>query len=121
MANPIRVDFVGESAVDAGGPRREYFSILIGSVVRAGLLHGMPGNYTFSHNIQKLENNEYHYLGGIVALSLLQGGSGPLCFCKPVAEYITYAKVLSHININTIPEYEIRSKLEQVIIIISTC
>lgn len=76
----------------------------------------MPGEYTFSHNIQKLENKEYHYLGVIVALSLLQGGSGPLCFCKPVAEYITYGRVLSDVDINTIPEYDIRNKLEQVTI-----
>lgn len=120
LAAPIRVDFVGESAVDAGGPRREYFSLLVGSVVKAGLLHGKPGEYTFSHNIQKLENREYHYLGVILALSLLQGGSGPLCFCQPVAEYIAHGRVLSDIDVITIPEYEIRSKLEQVVILIST-
>ena len=111
---PIRVDFVGESAVDANGPRREYFSLLVGSALKANLLYGISGELTFSHNIEKLEKKEYYYFGLITALSLLQGGSGPICFCKPVAEYIAYGSIISAVDVNTIPEYEIRDKLKKV-------
>ena len=114
LAYQIRVDFAGESAVDAGGPRREYFSLLVGSAAKANLLCGITRNFTFSHNIAKLENKEYYYLGLIIALSLLQGGSGPLCFCKPVAEYIAYGEIISEVDVNDTPDYEIRDKLKQV-------
>ena len=67
LAYPIRVDFAGESALDAGGPRREYFSLLVDKAVKANLLYGITGNFTFSHNIAKLENKEYYYLGLIIA------------------------------------------------------
>lgn len=111
---PIRVDFLGESAVDAGGPRREFFSLLVNCAAKANVLIGIGGHYTFSHDIEKLESKEYYYFGQIIALSLLQGGSGPHCFCKPVAEYIAYEAIKSEGDVETIPDYEIREKLKQV-------
>lgn len=44
----------------------------------------------------------------------MQGGSGPHCFCKPVAEYIAYEAIKSEGDVETIPDYEIREKLKQV-------
>lgn len=112
---PIRVDFLGESAIDAGGPRREFFSLLVSCAAKANVLIGIGGQYTFSHDIEKLESKEYYYFGQIIALSLLQGGSGPHCFCKPVAEYIAYEAIKSEGDVETIPDYEIREKLKQVL------
>ena len=40
---PIRVDFLGESAIDAGGPRREFFSLLVSCAAKANVLIGIGG------------------------------------------------------------------------------
>ena len=45
MARGIRVKFIGESGVDGGGPRREFYGLLVEAVCStSGLLEGSDGN-----------------------------------------------------------------------------
>ena len=47
----IRVTFLGEPAVDDGGPRREYFMLLIDEIANNGsLLDGPPHRRVLRHN-----------------------------------------------------------------------
>lgn len=68
----VFVTFSGEDGVDAGGPKREYFRLLMLSLKNLGVFQG---NW-FSHNLQLLHNNRYELAGKLVAWSILQGGPG---------------------------------------------
>lgn len=47
----FRVTFMGDPAVDQGGPRREYFMLLMGTIANSGsLLDGPPDRRILRHN-----------------------------------------------------------------------
>ena len=48
---PLKVTFLGEPAVDEGGPKREFFMLLMGEIANNGsLLDGSPNNKILRHN-----------------------------------------------------------------------
>ena len=47
----ISIHFLGESAIDEGGPRREFFMLLMGSIANnSSILTGPPGHRVLRHN-----------------------------------------------------------------------
>ena len=58
----LKVQFVGEPAVDEGGPRRELFS-LTDRMVSSELMVGEEGMKTFSHNMISLQIKSIFYMG----------------------------------------------------------
>ena len=65
-----KVQFVGESAIDKGGPRCELFC-LVDCTVSNELMQGKDGQKTFLHNMVLLQKNEYHLYGQCIAMALL--------------------------------------------------
>lgn len=52
----LRVSFLGEPAVDGGGPRREFFMLLMGSIANnSSLLDGPPDRRVLRHNTTALQ------------------------------------------------------------------
>ena len=52
----LRIKFIGEPAVDGGGPRREYFMLLMGDIANNGaILDGPPDRRVLRHNISAFE------------------------------------------------------------------
>ena len=76
----VKVQFVGESAIDEGRPRRELFC-LVDRMVSNELMQGDDQN-TFLHNMVPLQKNEYHLHRQCVAMALLQGLPGPQVFSR---------------------------------------
>ena len=76
--NPIAVSFSGEDAVDVGGPKREFFRLLMVSLKETGVFEGG----WFSHDLSLLNNNKYYQVGKLIAWSVLQTGTGPKCLSK---------------------------------------
>jgi hypothetical protein len=109
----LKVQFVGEPAVDEGGPRREFFG-LIDRTVSYALLIGENGKKTCIHNVMALRDNEYFLYGQCIAMAVTQGSPGPQCFASSVANYILYGD-LKRLNptIEEIPDKEIRNKLQK--------
>lgn len=66
----IKVQFVGEYAIDKGGRRCELF-FLVDCMVSNELMQGQDGQKTFLHNMVLLQKNEYHLYGKCVAMALL--------------------------------------------------
>lgn len=77
----VKVQFVGESAIDEGGPRCELFCP-VDRMVSNELMQGEDGQKTFLHNMVLLQKNEYHLYGQCVAMALLQGSPGPQVFSE---------------------------------------
>lgn len=56
----FRVTFMRDSAVDMGGPRREYFMLLMGAIGNSGsLLDGPPDRRVLRHNASAFQVYSY--------------------------------------------------------------
>ena len=77
----LRVTFIGEPAIDDGGPRREFFGFLMRNVFSiSGLFTGWPSNVVPIHSIEGVSTNKFFVVGVMMATCLIQGGEAPL-FC----------------------------------------
>lgn len=82
------MQFIGEPAVDTGWPTREMFSLAFKQVVDSAITRGAIPNMTFMHDQQALQSHNYKVLGQLIALSLLNGGTGPHFLCLIIAHYL---------------------------------
>ncbi|XP_039524561.1 uncharacterized protein LOC120477165 isoform X1 [Pimephales promelas] len=72
-----RIEFVGESAEDHGGPQREFFRLLMIEAQSAlGIFEGKQGQVFFAYNQSALEQNRFYTCGKLIAWSLIHGGPG---------------------------------------------
>ena len=102
----LKVCFVGEpAAVDDGGPRCEFFSLLTRAIFcTSGLFSGWPEHVVPLHDVHAVANNKFYLVGKMLATCLVQGGEPPVCFAKAVADYIVFDKVSSPPCIDDIPD-----------------
>lgn len=82
----ISITFSCESAVDTGGPLREFLRLLQGSIFRCNTLFcGSDTSRVPTHNALELEKRSYYFVGASIALSLIHGGPPPHCPSSAVA------------------------------------
>ena len=112
----LKVRFVGESAIDDGGPRREFFQLLNAIANKSGLFGGFPDHVVPLHNVDGLVHNKYFVVGKMIATALVQGGQPPVYFAGPVADFLVYDCVKSPVNIEDIIDFEVRQCLQKVCI-----
>lgn len=87
----LRVTFLGEPAVDAGGPLREFFRLLLREIFRNGSLFCGPDTARYPlHNVAALTKGTFKYIGHMMGASLLNGGPAPSFFANVVADYILF-------------------------------
>ena len=111
----LKVVFVGEPSVDEGGPRREFFQLLMKEAfTSSGLFAGWPQNVVPIHSVEAVAANSYYIVGKMIATCLVQGGQPPVCFAAAVADYIVFDEVKSEPSLNDIPDHTVRNKLEKV-------
>ena len=112
----LKVEFVGEPAVDEGGPKRELFCLLHKEVYSTSLFKGKEGRgKIFSHNLTAVQNNKYFIYGLCCGLALVNGAVGPQFFSHPVVDYILSGNVNSvKCSVESIPSKATRSKLEEI-------
>lgn len=117
----FRVQFEGEPAVDGGGPRREFLSLLVQGIVSPSvpvrLFEGPPGRLLPMHNIDALMGGLFKVAGQIISASALQGGPKFSCLSPAVYTYIATAsldKVLDDVAISDLPDPCLAETLEKV-------
>ena len=111
--------FVGESAVDDGGPRREYFRLVLAEMMKQShLLAGPPSCKVPQHNALALRNGEFYLIGSIIVLSLMQGGPAPTFFAPSVVEYLFRGQCPEIPSISDIPDPVVQQKLFEVSVIL---
>ena len=112
----LKVRFVGESAEDAGGPKREFFQRLMKAVFQSQTMFtGWPCHTVPVHNITSIASNHFFLVGEMIAMSLIQGGQAPACFSHAVADYLVFNDVRSKPCIDDIPDVEVREAMKEVI------
>lgn len=91
LKKPLRVTFEGEPAIDGGGPKREFFTILLREFLSPSatprLFEGRNKQFLPMHNTDALRSNLYKVAGRIVAASITHGGPGFAVFPKAVYAY----------------------------------
>ncbi|CAB3996593.1 G2 M phase-specific E3 ubiquitin- ligase [Paramuricea clavata] len=76
----VRVVFEGEPAVDGGGPKREYFSLLLQSLVAPSspirLFEGRGSFILPMHNMDAIRAGMFKVAGRMITTSVINGGPG---------------------------------------------
>lgn len=111
----IRVTFVGEPAVDDGGPFREFLRLLIGNIVMNNtLFDGDEDCRVPTSNMTELERHTYQHVGEMIAVSLIHGGPSPTFFAPSVVDYIVYGMKKVEPSVDEVPCKSIVRKLKEV-------
>ena len=116
----LKVRFLGEPAVDEGGPRREFFRLLYNAMGQSSAMFQMLPNgrgITLNHNIPSLAAGRYATCGTIPALGLLYGTEAPNCFSNATADFLVYGSVNDPSPIEmlqSLPDYEVQVQLVEV-------
>ena len=110
----LQVWFIGEEAVDEGGPRREFFNLLMHDIFKSELFAGFPDHVVPLHNVEAVAKNVYFVIGKMIVTCIVQGGEIPICFASAVADYLVFDRVSSKVCLDDIPEYEVRICLQKV-------
>ena len=110
----LKVQFFGESAVDDGGPRREFFHLLLHEIFKSSLFTGYPKNLVPAHNIRAVSENKYFTVGKMIATCIIQGGEVPACFANAVSDYLVLDRVVSPVCLDDIADHEIKDCLKKV-------
>lgn len=111
----FRVTFIGEAAVDAGGPMREYLHILVASIVQNNSLFcGSENLRVPMHSVLELERQTFYHIGSILALSLVHGGPAPAFFTPAIADYFVYGVQKIKATVDDVPDDQVKQKLTKV-------
>lgn len=112
----LKVHFIGEPAVDQGGPRREFFRLFLSEMGHSsGLFCGWPDRLSPASNSQAVANKTFFICGKVIASMIIQGGEAPRCFNRPITDFIVYEEVRYSGNLDDIQDKEIQEKLKKVI------
>ena len=115
VAKTLKVNFIGESSVDEGGPRREFFQLALKEAfTTSGLFCGWPENVVPIHNVEAVANNNFYTIGKLIATCLVQGGQPPVCFAGAVADYLVYNEIKCQPCLDDIPDYTVQQNLKKV-------
>ncbi|KAK0152026.1 G2/M phase-specific E3 ubiquitin-protein ligase [Merluccius polli] len=78
-----------EDAADLGGPRREFFRLLVKAIFQdSGAFEGTPNGCTPRLNILHLQNGVYRTIGRMMSTIIVQGGEPPAFLSPSVVDYI---------------------------------
>lgn len=113
----IRVQFVGEPAVDQGGPCNEFFCLLQREVCGSKMFIGNQTSKLFNHNLLALEQRNYFMCGQLCSFAIMQGSPEP--FLSPtLADYIVVGELnRAQPRIDDVFDKEVRDKLKELKII----
>jgi hypothetical protein len=113
----LKVCFIGDASIDDGGPRREFFSLLLREIfVKSGLFYGWPDHVVPLHHIEAITTNQFYMIGKMLAVCMIQGGEPPVCFSKAIADYLVYERIESLPCIDDIPDVNIRNLMKKVML-----
>jgi hypothetical protein len=103
----FRVNFIGEEGLDAGGLRREFFSLLF---EKSDLLE----NNSFCLDAAKLAKKHYKLLGRATALAILYGHPGPQYFNQHITQYIVSGVEPEEVHLQSIKRQDIVTAVNDV-------
>lgn len=111
----IRVVFLGEPAIDIGGPLREYLTLLIREVMsNNSLFNGPDDSRGIVHSMKSIESRVFLHIGQMIAVSIMHGGPGPGCFSHAIVDYLTYGLGKVRPTVDDVGDVEIQNHMKSV-------
>ncbi|KAL7393799.1 hypothetical protein ABVT39_016110 [Epinephelus coioides] len=106
-----------EDAADFGGPRREFFRLLVKAIFQdSGAFEGTPNGCTPRFDILHLQNGVYRIIGRMMSTIIVQGGEPPAFLSLHVVDYIVSGDILQvHGTPDDIGDPELRENLKKVL------
>ena len=102
---PLKITFEGEPAIDGGGPKREYSTLVLRQLLSPSassrLFEGRGNVFLPMHNSDALRSNLYKVAGRIVATFIIHAGPGFPIFPRGLHIYLQNQKtndVVDHIS-----------------------
>ncbi|XP_034551786.1 G2/M phase-specific E3 ubiquitin-protein ligase-like [Notolabrus celidotus] len=105
-----------EDAADFGGPRREFFRLLVKAIFQdSGAFEGTPNGCAPRLNILHLQQGVYRTIGRMMSTIIVQGGEPPAFLSPHVVDYIVSGDVLQvHVTLDNIGDPGLRENLKKV-------
>lgn len=121
FSKAIKITFEGEPAIDGGGPLREFFTILMRTLLSSTsirLFEGRGSCFLPIHNTDALRSNLFKIAGRMVTSSIIHGGPGLPIFSHAVYLYFQHGnadEISQHISKDDVIDAEIIDTLTKVI------
>ncbi|XDV12078.1 hypothetical protein PO909_000822 [Leuciscus waleckii] len=105
-----------EDAADLGGPRREFFRLLVKAIFQdSGAFEGTPNGCIPRLNMLHLQNGVYRTIGRMMSTIIVQGGEPPAFLSPSVVDYIVSGDILQvHVSPDDIGDPDLRENLNKV-------
>ncbi|XP_017323374.1 G2/M phase-specific E3 ubiquitin-protein ligase isoform X2 [Ictalurus punctatus] len=111
------IEFAGEEAFDNGGPRREFFRLLMLEVQSSlGIFEGNPKHLFFTYDQTALQQRKYEQAGKLVAWSVVHGGPGLKALDAHLYQLMCGVEMeLSDFDWHLIPDADVQRKARKVL------
>ncbi|XP_076737568.1 G2/M phase-specific E3 ubiquitin-protein ligase-like [Maylandia zebra] len=77
-----------EEGLDAGGPKREFLSLLMKHMKDRPIFDGPEGRRFLVYNAKAVREDEYYLAGKMIAVSVVHGGPGPHFLSEELVHYL---------------------------------
>ena len=115
LNSSLRVTFIGEPGIDAGGLLKEYLTLLMKDMMmNNSLFTGEPECRGILHSMKSLQSRLFFYVGQMIAASILNGGPGPGCMSHAIVDYLTYGLKRVNATIDDVPNCVIQGHMKLV-------
>ncbi|XP_031328077.1 G2/M phase-specific E3 ubiquitin-protein ligase-like [Photinus pyralis] len=106
------IEGTGEGAVDAGGPSREMFRLVLNHIKESSMFCGSDKKY-IRLDMRAMNERHYYAAGQMIALSLIHGGDGPHFFSQSFYSVLRQDIAEGFPTINDIDDHHIRDELNK--------
>lgn len=115
--NKVSVKFTDDSgtsegAIDLGGPKREFFTLVLDWIVNSQLFCGPEKSKFLSCNANYLGNDYFFFAGEFIAMSIVHGGPGPRCFGPPLYDALTKGVTQANVCLDDVYDFDLRNSLQ---------
>ncbi len=138
LENKVSVKFcddlgTAEGAVDQGGPKREFFTLVLDAIMNSQIFCGSENSKFLSCSASCQSNDYYFFAGEVIAMSLVHGGPGFRCMAPVgvwhhivvmvpytikilfVYDSIVYGTRSVSVDINDVYDFELKTQLVRLI------
>ncbi|MGH0134563.1 UNVERIFIED_CONTAM: hypothetical protein FKN15_023307 [Acipenser sinensis] len=106
-----------EDAADLGGPRREFFRLLVKAIFQdSGAFQKSPNGFVPRMHVSWVSSGLFHTIGQMMSTILVQGGEPHAFLARCVVDYILTGDVMKVcVNTDYIPDTLLRESLKKVL------
>ncbi|KAK3593330.1 hypothetical protein CHS0354_031393 [Potamilus streckersoni] len=106
---------IAEEGTDYGGPKREFFRLLIREIChKSGALVETPNGLIPRNNIRQLQEGVLRHVGRMISTIVIQGGEPPSIFSPIITECVLKDPMSTRPKVDDIPDVIIRESLKLV-------